>query len=153
MPNFSENDAFREAVLVGRQSPCSKSQRGVVIFHRNFGKVAGGFNAPPLPFRCNGSMACRADCNKLSVHAETAALLDLRKGGCDISKHLEMLHVKVVDGEAVPSGEPSCWQCSREVLAAGIDTFWLLHEDGLRSYTAEEFHESTLRYHELPVIR
>jgi hypothetical protein len=62
----------------------------------------------------------------------------LHAQGCD------MLHVKTVDGELVPSGGPSCVQCSKLALAAGIAGVWLFHEDGWRRYGAVEFHELSL---------
>lgn len=151
---FSEHEALGRAVGIGLLSPCAKSRRGVVLFHREEGVVAAGFNHPPFPFACNGSSQCREHCNKICVHAEMSALHAFRRRRSPLAPaDLEMLHVKVVGRQAVPSGNPSCWQCSREVLEAGIPTFWLLHEDGLRSYSAEEFHAATLRHHRLPVIR
>lgn len=134
-------------------SPCAKSKRGVVVFHRREGIVATGFNHPPQPFRCDGSEECRTHCNKVCVHAETAALHDLRRQLVPLRPStLEMLHVKVVEGVAVASGPPSCWQCSREILVARVSLVWLLHEEGLRSYTAEEFHTLTLQHCGLPGI-
>jgi hypothetical protein len=61
-----------------------------------------------------------------------------------------MLHVKVVKGIATISGPPSCWQCSRLILEAGIAGMWLLHSEGLHRYTAEEFHRLTLEHCKLP---
>jgi deoxycytidylate deaminase len=149
----TEHDALDAAVVAARQSPCAKSQRGVVVFTRSHGVLGSGWNSPPAPFRCDGSPACRAACNKLAVHAEMAALHAIRRDGARSRGDLEMLHVKVTDGVPVPSGGPSCWQCSREVLASGVRWFWLLHEDGLRRYAAEDFHAITLRTAGLPVIR
>lgn len=141
---FTEHQALESAVFRAGRSPCAKSKHGVVIWDRRVPYVlAEGVNSPPGPFTCTGSAECRAACNKICVHAEAAALLDLGEALGD-TKHLEMLHVKVVDGKAVPSGPPSCWQCSRLILEAGLKVMWLLHEDGLRSYTPEEFHRLTL---------
>ncbi len=137
------------AVAVGRQSPCAKSKRGVVVFHpvhdnrlRILGtRVVGrGRNAQPPPRACTGSAACREACAMTCVHAELAAILDAGKAEC---AGAHMLHVKVVDGQAVPSGGPSCWQCSRHILHAGVGTMWLLHDGGLRGYSAEEFDRLT----------
>jgi deoxycytidylate deaminase len=151
---FTEQQALEKAVLVAAMSPCAKSKRGVVIFHRRQGIVATGFNHPPHPFKCDGSEECRTNCNKVCVHAETAALHDLRLQLVRLHPNtLEMLHVKAVDGTAVASGPPSCWQCSREILEARISAFWLLHAEGLRRYTAEEFHTLTMQQCGLPVIR
>lgn len=99
MPRF-EADAVKVAML----GPCAKSRRGVLIVDPNTGKIDGwGFNAQPEPFACDGSDACRAACGKLCVHAEVAAMLDA--GGLVRGAHL--IHVKAVDGKAVPSGPPS----------------------------------------------
>lgn len=64
-----------------------------------------------------------------------------------------MLHTKVVfeGGQwvSVPGGPPSCPDCSKLILEAGIDGMWLVEErDGntvLVRYTAAEFHDQTLR--------
>jgi deoxycytidylate deaminase len=153
---MDEHEALEAAVEAGRKSPCAKSQRGVVLFHREEGVVGMGFNHPPAPFVCDGSEKCRAACGKICVHAEMAALRRYlwkrQEAGVHISD-VEMLHVKVVNGEAHTSDAPSCWQCSREILDAGIKTMWLLLGTGLRRYTAEEFHRLTLEHHSLPVSR
>lgn len=90
------------------------------------------------------------------IHAESRALGVARMTAyCD--KHLlsntHMLHVKIVDGDVVPGGGPSCWQCSREVLDTDLGGVWLYEHDnrvagapGLwRFYRAREFHLATLR--------
>lgn len=145
-----ENMALSIAVSIGTSSPCEKSKRGVVIWRPGDSEsFMGGYNHPPSPFKCDGSEACRASCGKVCVHAEAHALLGAKKS----VRGMDMLHVKVVDGEAVASGPPSCWQCSRLMLEAGVAGMWLLHEDGLRRYDIEEFHALTLQHCGLPVIR
>jgi hypothetical protein len=66
---------------------------------------------------------------------------------------MEMLHVKVeqVNGVwvGVTSGGPSCPDCSKLILECGIAGMWL-YEDSpegprLVRYTADEFHDLTLR--------
>lgn len=133
------------AVEAARQSPCAKSKRGVVIWRHweRFGittTLATAFNAPPRPFTCTGSTTCRGVCNKVAVHAEERAILRVGTNAAGA----ELLHIKVRDGEPVASGGPSCWQCSRMILEAGIAGVWLLHEKGWRRYLAEEFHRLTL---------
>lgn len=150
---MDEQKALEIAVEAGCGSQCQKSQRGVVIWSRNSGLVAVGANHPPTSFCCDGSESCRASCNKVCVHAEESAILAMIGKRVDPSEHLEMIHVKVVKGEATPSGPPSCWQCSRKILDSGIKTMWLLHEEGLCSYTAEEFHRLTLEHCDLPSPR
>lgn len=142
------------AVAEANRSPCTKSKRGVVFFSHDSitpGRIISrGHNAQPEPFGCDGSDACRAACNKLCEHAEAAALrkIDLHGASGDL------LHVKTVDGQLVPSGGPSCWQCSRAILAdRRVDGVWLFHEDGWRRYTPTEFHALTLAACGLPVLR
>jgi len=147
---YSPEQALLRATRIGAQSPCAKSKRGVVIWNPDlFDILCANNNHPPRGFSCDGSAACRASCRDVCVHAEVAALLDAKTG----LHRMHMLHVKVVDGEAVPSGPPSCVSCSRSILEAGIQTMWLLHEDGLRGYPAAEFHALSLQHHGLPVIR
>ena len=141
MIQYTEHDALKAAIDAAAHCGCRKSQRGVAIFHRRFGLFSTGTNYPPAPFSCDGSKECRKVCNKICIHAEQHAML---KVGAPLVGY-EMLHIEVVDGEAVPSGGPSCWQCSRIILAAKLERMWLLHEDGLRAYTAEEFHLLTLK--------
>lgn len=138
-------EAARIAALA---SECAKSRRGVVIFRDDNGalfrgKIIGrGANAQPAPFHCNNTDACREACGKLCFHAETDAIRDAlvtraaalaRAGHCDddivrsgILHKAVLLHVKVDEvGRVVAGGGPSCWQCSREILAAGIAGVWL----------------------------
>jgi len=147
--NFTAEQALERAVRMGAQSPCAKSKRGVVIWHPDlFDILCANHNHPPRGFSCDGSATCRRSCGKICVHAEVAAIIDAKSG----LHGTHMLHVKVVDGEGVPSGPPSCTDCSKAILTAGITTMWLLHEDGLRGYDAEEFHKLSLEHHGLPVI-
>lgn len=146
--------ALDSAIEIARNSKCAKSRRGVAIFDPNTGLVYGvGSNAPPRPFRCDGSDACRAACGKVAVHAEESAIVGaIRSHGSHSVEGLHLVHVKVVNGEAFPSGSPSCAECSKMVLAWGIAVVWLLHEDGLRPYEAADFHARSLRTNGLPVI-
>lgn len=178
MITYDENDALRDAVEIGKTSPCKKSKRGVVVFARGYGIMAVGANHPPVLMRCDGSAECREHCRDLCVHAEADALLALGKGHLDSAwQHhtadywggkidmslppyrgsaidLEVLHVKVEGDKAVPSGSPSCVRCSALLCDdQRIRTVWLLHEEGLRGYTRMDFHTLSLRCQGLPVIR
>lgn len=134
------NETYAElAVRKANDSPCCKSKRGIVLVSSS-GIEAVACNAPPEGFSCTGTDFCKKNCNKLCVHAEEAALLDHTGGG-----DLEMIHVKTVNGELVPSGNPSCWQCSRAIVHAGVKGMWLYHADGWKRYTANEFHRLTLQ--------
>lgn len=140
---------IKAAVEQANMSPCAKSKRGVVVWEPLGNRIVGrGFNAPPPRFHCGGSEACRQACGKLCVHAEMNAIFSTWGRTCKA----DMLHIKTVDGVPVPSGPPSCWQCSRNILAAGISYIWLLHEEGWKRYYAADFHRLTLQHCGLPVL-
>ena len=145
---MNHDQALILAIDEANRGPCAKSQRGVILWSGEYFVTA--YNAPPWPLRCTGTDACRKACGKICVHAEQAALLkfdwSLKPHGRDV----HMLHVKTVDDVKVASGPPSCWQCSRLILEAGVDYMWLLHDDGLRRYAALEFHRLTLQHCGLP---
>jgi len=155
----NEHEALDRAVAAARKSPCAKSQRGVIVWNRpglppprTRWSFFLGWNHPPRGLSCDGSQWCKQWCSKLCVHAEADAIASAMRG-CHSLEGWDMLHVKIVGGVAAPSGPPSCWQCSRTIVDAGIGRMWLLHESGLRSYSADEFHELTLQTCGLPVIR
>ena len=140
-PQAPPDHVIRTAVKLAAMSPCAKSKRGVVVFSLAGTHADGhGFNHPPFG-TCAGTDECRSSCSKICEHAEAMALRQTVGEGL-----FDMLHVKVVDGEPVPSGGPSCWQCSKAILAdqriAGV---WLLHADGWRRYDVREFHALTLK--------
>lgn len=119
-------------------SPC-RSKRGAAIFRGDEVAVIGR-NFKPAPFECDGSEACKATCRRDAVHAEQAAIVC-----CGDCRDADMLHVKVVNGRLVPSGPPSCVQCSKLMLVVGIRFMWLFHETGWQRYGAEEFHRLSLQ--------
>ena len=158
----------RRAELHAHYSNCSKSRRGVVIFDRSletrriakkasigegetFGSVANliviseGYNRPPGTHGCDGSDRCKEDCAKRCIHAEEMAIF----AAGDRARGMDLLHVKVVNNRAVPGGGPSCWQCSKLVLEAGLAGVWLWEGDSASSawrfYSAKDFHEATLQ--------
>lgn len=117
-------------------SPCAKSKRAAVVFDPLTQKQWGvGYNTLPKSMVCDGSAACRRDCAKLCMHAESmaihAALVHhtaangVGPDGVGQLAGLHMLHVKVVDGVIVAGGPPSCWQCSREILEHDLAGMWL----------------------------
>lgn len=126
------------AVELSTMSPC-RSKRGVVIFRENL-RIASGYNFKPRGFDCDGTEACKATCRAEAVHAEQMALL---KAGLH-AQQCDLLHVKSVGGQLVPSGGPSCVQCSKLALASGIAGVWLFHSDGWRRYEIAEFHQLSL---------
>lgn len=105
------------------QSPCL-SQRGVSILNSEKRPVAGGFNHPPAPFVCDRSVECNESCGLTAVHAEQSAILAARvdlRGGF-------LLHVKAKEGRPCASMAPSCLECSKLILEAGIEWVHLVHE-------------------------
>lgn len=132
--------AIDVAIEQSMRSPC-RSKRGSVIFDRYSGVCSYGFNDKPAGFTCDGSTACKATCRTEAVHAEQMALLGM---GSTPTRGKDMLHVKTVNGSLVPSGGPSCVQCSKLGLAAGVRGIWLYHETGWRFYDAKEWHRLSL---------
>jgi len=130
--------SLKFAITAALQSPC-QSKRGVVIWDGD-GIISAGFNHLPSPFACDGSSSCRNICSRAAVHAEEHALLRANRHRL---AGASMLHVKVIDGKPVPSGDPSCLRCASMVLESGIAHFWLLHEGGWHEYTAAGFYEKS----------
>lgn len=140
------------AVTAAHKSTCAKSRRGVVAWRpdKAFQGAVTGWNGPPTPFVCDGSKACRAACGRVAVHAEQAVLL---RAGPEFMRNAEVMHVKVdAEGDPVPSGPPSCVECSKLLVWVGLAGVWLLHADGLRRYTSVEFHHATLTGLGLPSV-
>lgn len=126
------------AIEVSACSPC-QSKRGAVLFKGDY-VVSHGFNYKPRAFACDGSDTCKATCRSEAVHAEQQALLS-----ADHPHGADLLHVKTIDGKLVPSGGPSCVECSKLALAAGIAGVWLFHAvDGWLRYDIEDFHRLSL---------
>lgn len=133
-------DMIAVAVEAATLGPCAKSKRGVVIYdlYEDFKHVLGAaYNAPPPPFVCDGSLACRSACGRICVHAEVRAMhvYPSRWHAPSPGSHdaVHLIHVKVVDRELVPGGPPSCEACSKIILDSGmIGTVWL--------YEAQRWH-------------
>ena len=133
-------EAARQASLL---SPC-KSKRGVAIWSDG-DLLSVGHNAPPTGFVCPTNGACGGNCGHLAVHAEMRAILACGPCACNPPQGpLEMLHVKTIDGDIVPSKEPSCSSCSRHILEYGVAGMWLFEETGWVRYDAAEFHRLSL---------
>lgn len=138
-------------------SPCRKSTRGAAVFTWNAihsgGAITGTGCNHPAAGSCSPTAPCGGGdrmiglvsaCSLVCEHAEEAAL---RRASAIALFPSEIVHVKVVRGDLVPSGPPSCITCSRAILCSGlIDLVWLYHEDGWVSRTASGFHAATLRH-------
>lgn len=149
---FTEQHALRAAIWAAKHSPCKKSKRGVAIFDRRMGLLKTGTNHPPGSLKCDGSDQCREHCNRICIHAEMDAILKLDDADYMYNAGLELLHVKVDGIVPVSSGPPSCAECSKHILQAGIEWVWLLHDE-LRRYDAETFHLISLAQNGLPAIK
>lgn len=152
------NEAINAAIAAARQSPCAKDQRGAAVWHPDGAVMVADHNAPPEPFVCDGSEACKTACGKLAGHAEERALLKFMAHG-RMAQGAHVLHIRTVEGQPVTSGQPSCITCSRTMLLAGVAKVWLWHGgigwSGWHGYPAAEFHALSLanEKHRLPVIR
>lgn len=112
------------AVSVASAGPCAKSKRGAVIVTSNRWNVYRAFNGPPAGVSCTADDTCKSTCRIKAMHAEQRALFAAGRH----ARGAEMVHAKVVDGKLVPSGPPSCGQCSKAAFDAGIAGFWLYHQ-------------------------
>lgn len=128
----------------GRQSGCQKSQRGVILVGKD-GHLYHGANRPAAG-TCDGSEECRKACPRICIHAEQDALL--RAGPA--ARGAEVYHLKVKYKAASTSGDPSCVECSKLMLVAGVAGVWLLQTGGWRRWAAADFHAETLRTLGLP---
>lgn len=134
------------AVLESTVSPC-RSKRGAALFVSAVNgmalNVGSGHNRKPIGFVCDGSAECKATCRQEAVHAEQHALIEAGRRAAGA----EIVHVKTVDGELVASEPPSCIQCSKLLLAAGVSGFWLFqHAVGWRYYPMADYHRLSLAH-------
>jgi deoxycytidylate deaminase len=148
---FDHLEAARWAISASVRSPC-RSKRGVVIFDAK-GLISDGWNYQPEPFVCDGSARCKSTCGRTAIHAEQVAILQaaMRGRGC-LFPGACLLHVKAVKGRLVPSGPPSCLECSKLILAAGLAAVWLYHEGGWRAYNSAEFHRLSAESHGIQLL-
>lgn len=118
------------AVAAAAESPCAKSKRGAAVYLPRTGYpiTAPFHNGPPGELMCDGSDACRASCRYRCQHAEARAVHDLIYSFTGDHKDCDLVHVKVVDGELVAGGGPSCASCSGLILEVGIGGVWLYQE-------------------------
>ena len=156
MANFEE--ARTAAIAAAVSSPCQKSRRGAALWHPHTAALWSASNTPAVG-RCDGSEDCRRDCPRICLHAEQQVLIKAGRANGRGPQGAELLHVKVVptptsnkleatlgvEGfKLVPSGPPSCAECSKLLLAAGVAGVWLFHEKGWRRYEAADFHHQTI---------
>ncbi|MGM5487755.1 MAG: hypothetical protein ACQESG_02290 [Nanobdellota archaeon] len=131
-------------------SNCTKSQRGVVVVRDAMELVSGYIWHQDPDTYCNPCVRNEIHDNsqRALCGAEHAEQMCIRRAyENDISLHGSRLyHIKVKDGQMLPSGQPSCEICSPLILDAGIDEVVLWHTSGYTIYNSEEFHRLTLEH-------
>lgn len=135
------------AIFAAIRSPCAKSKRGAAIGSiEGVGPIVAATNAR-VGEPCTADAACRSLCSRAAVHAEQVALMGALHRGMPLAE-CELVHIKVVDGQPVPGGPPSCLECSKIMAKAGLGFVWLWEqrEEGAIwvRRTAMEFHAETL---------
>lgn len=140
---FFLEEAAKEAI----KSKCRKSQRGAVIADEVGNLIGKGHNMPTILDMCclrekvydNGQIErCTA------IHAEQMAILDALSRRRDL-KGLTLYHIKVKNGTAMASGQPSCTICSRFAWFVGVKVV-LWHAEGYALYQPEEFNRLSFEY-------
>lgn len=136
-----------------RKSLCLRSSCGAALVKD--GRILGtGYNAPPqddLSHRAclttwPSARKPKSD-RTCCVHAEWRTLLRALKVHPRAVEGSTMVFVRV-DTAGLPrtSGKPYCTVCSRLAFDAGVG-FWILrHAEGIRQYTAAEYHQLSERY-------
>lgn len=136
------NEIINEMIIEGPKSLCNKSKRvSAIIYSNGFSVIET--NSPPLPFTCMNNENCKKICNKICVHAEERAILSALDKYGDLWDCICM-HLKIVNGKPVPSGNPSCVTCSRKLLECKVKYMYLWQEQSWKRWTSEEFHHETL---------
>lgn len=134
-------------ITKGWAGECNKSKRVAVVFGNLQYDLVIGCNSPPDPFTCFKNEECKKVCSKICMHAEErvirgAAEINLRK----YNEFLSCVHLKIVNKTAVPSGNPSCHTCAKQLLDyTPIKYMYLFHETGWKRYTTLEFFTETAK--------
>lgn len=143
---------FQEAAALARQATCEDAQCGAVI--AKDGEIIGrGFNSPPAGTsvnRCHIPKSAyhpKVTDKTCCIHAEVRAVQDALRQQPDKLSGSALYFVRVDEaGDLKRSGEPYCTLCSKIVLDAGIATFHLFREEGIVSYSADEYNERSFSY-------
>ncbi len=148
---MEEEKWFNEAAQNAKQSPCLKAKCGAVIVAN--GEIIGrGFNSPAgnEPNRCLTEYVIPKN-NKhditCCVHAEVRAIHDALSNHPDKIKSSTLYFMRVnKDDQNTFAGVPFCTICSKEALDAGIKSFGLWHESGIRMYDTQEYNELSYQF-------
>jgi dCMP deaminase len=142
-------EMINEAVKISAKSPCKKSHRGAVLV-KDGEIIAYGYNGAPNDRVCDpcirGDIADNSKTELCyAIHAEQRAILNALKDGHDLTGS-RLYHIKVKNGEVIPSDDISCTLCSRLILESGVAEMALLHTTGLTVYDAEEYNNLNYDY-------
>lgn len=159
-PHIAE--AIRHAIDASLHSPCRSKRGAVVIVNgRRVAWGSWGYNRMPSnQIKCDQSDRCKEECGKTAIHAEQMALM--AAGPMHLDDANELVHVKTIDGVPVYSGGPSCLECSKLMLWAGIKAVYLLHRTEPNRQDAETIgtlenglyvcRYEIMRFHELTAV-
>lgn len=144
--------SMREAMVLARQSRCDDAHCGAMIV--SDGEIVGrGFNSPPAGTSVNrcqipkSSYHARVTDKTCCVHAEVRAVMDAIRQNPEKLPGSTLYFIRVDgQGQKMLSGAPYCTLCSKVVLDAGIQSLVLLQEDGIVSYSADEYNELSFAY-------
>lgn len=153
----SETEAggwMERAAIVAGKAMCLKARCGTVIVKD--GEVIGeGYNAPPLDAEENRTCDHPKRSGKpgydqtCCMHAEWRAIMDALAKNPEKLKDSKLYFTRVDgEGKIIRSGKPYCTVCSRMALDAGIGTFVLWHEEGIREYPTDEYNKLSYEYEE-----
>lgn len=145
---------FNEAANVALNALCLRDKCGAVVVLNN-AIIGSGYNAPPLDDI--DSRKCDLDLLKSSkpksdrtccVHAEWRAIMNALKTGKGLTG--STLYFTRVDpsGNILKSGEPYCTVCSRLALDAGVSSWALWHDTGIKLYDAKTYNELSYQFHQ-----
>lgn len=143
---------IQEAAALARQATCEDAHCGAVIVKG--GEIIGrGFNSPPQGtsvHRCQIPKSAyhpKVTDKTCCIHAEVRAVQDALRYSPGKLSGSALYFVRVgEDGKPKYSGEPYCTLCSKLVLDAGIATFHLFREEGIVSYSTDEYNERSFSY-------
>ena len=145
-----------EAIKVAKASTCLRSKCGSIIVNSK-GKIIGmGFNSPP------GNLESQRKCpvqkksyhkkvtdKTCCVHAEQRAILDVVANNHEQLSDSVLYFIRInQENEILKSGKPYCTHCSKLALDAGLERFVLWHEEGICSYTTEEYNLLSFEYND-----
>lgn len=148
VPLESVQRYIHECIELAKMATCRRSRCGSVIVSPNGVIVGQGFNSMPLCvdeacFKDSIPKDFKSD-RTCCIHAEQRAIMNAGKFntvGC------RLYFVRIDENDKpVSCGEPYCTMCSKMALDAGIVSFVLYHDDGMRAYEANHYNKLSFQY-------